>query len=783
MKYYNALSKVLICAFVFLLIFNIFILEPTLADKLPSDGLVLQKLNIRNRPSINSTIVFRLEQGTIIKLLSKSGNYYKIEHEGRVGYAQKNFVQIGTKPTATPEPEKYTKLSFGSNGFEVQALQEALTELHYYNDKIDSKYGNSTKTAVKSLQKNNKLSQTGIADNSLQTLIYEKYIKNKFKKNVKVKTLPPIQGITIDNGCRGQAVANLQARLKELGYYNAEITRIYDSKTRNAVIRFQNNNGINKQKGKANADTQALIFSKIAIPADVKPTPQATKTPPMPTEKLLRNKRGKQVSSLQKMLTGLGYYEGKITAIYDQNTIEAVKAFQKKNNLKPDGVAGENTLKLLYSTKAIAKNGNTVEIPINPGTLPSTSSSVPYPTISNTTRTLKMGSHGMDVTYLQMRLTELGYYRARNDGKFMADDRAAVMAFQKSNGLSITGIADIATLSRLYSSSAIINIGNSQGPITQYPDYISFTLRMGMRGDAVRNMQQRLIELGYLKGNADGKFGKATYYAVKSFQKVNKLSSDGIAGASTLGVLYSKGGIGQENKNTTLKKGDNSPAVKELQEKLISLGYLSGYADGKFGPATKLALIRFQARYNLKRDGIAGKNTLNALNNIGNKQFPGVMPTPKPEAMPGTSIPIASNVRYENWYTHMRSLCRNYPNVSLYDYSTGISWQIRIFSTGSHADGVPITAQDTANMNRAFGDKTTWTPKPVWVTFSDGSVYIATTHNTPHGTYNSKRPNNFPGHLCIHFPRTLAQVQAIGPYATSHQTAVEIGWQQTQQLK
>lgn len=750
------------------------------ATKYPTDGMILEKINIRQKPRSKATIDFRLEQGTIIKILSQEGNYYKIEHNGRVGFAQKDFVQIGTKPTPTPEPAKYKSLSSGDRGYEVEALQEALTELRYYDGNIDGKYGKGTINAVKALQKNNKLKQTGNANDDLQKLIYDSYVKNKFKRSVRVKTLPPIQGVTMEYGSRGQAVGDLQKRLKELGYYGSEITRIFDTKTRSAVKRFQQNNAINRGLGKADANTQAMIYSKIAIPADVKPTPVPTKTPPMPTEKLLRNKRGKQVSSLQKMLTGLGYYEGKISSVYDKNTIKAVTEFQKKNGLKADGVAGTETLNRIYSVNAIKKDGGAVSIPIQ---VPNGSTqSIQYPIINNTTKTLKEGSSGSDVSYMQMRLTELGYYRARNDGKFMADDRAAVMVFQKANGLTANGIADPATLTKLYSGNALINYNVSQNINNLNPSTISISLRIGDQGEAVKNLQDRLITLGYLKGTADGKFGNATRNAVKAFQRSNKLTSDGVAGASTLGVLYSKGSIKQNDNPTLLKKGDRSPAVKAMQEKLISYGYLTGVADGKFGAATKMAVMRFQAHNNLKRDGIAGANTLRLLESGKIKLAPGVSPTPKPDALSITTIPMANDVRYENWYTSMRSICRKYPNVTLYDYSTNISWQIRIFSTGSHADGVPITAQDTDNMNRAFG-KTTWTPKPVWVIFSDGSVYIATTHNVPHGTYNSKRPNNFPGHLCIHFPRTLAQVQAIGPYATSHQNAVDIGWRQTQQLK
>jgi hypothetical protein len=137
-------------------------------------------------------------------------------------------------------------------------------------------------------------------------------------------------------------------------------------------------------------------------------------------------------------------------------------------------------------------------------------------------------------------------------------------------------------------------------------------------------------------------------------------------------------------------------------------------------------------------------------------------------------------VRYANWYTEVRAKARTYPNATVYDFTNGISWRVNIFSNGAHADAEPITAEDTASMNRAFGGKTTWTPKAVWVVFSDGTVYMASTHNTPHEVYHIK-DNNFPGHLCIHFPRTMAQVQSIGPYATSHQKAIELGWAATLQ--
>ena len=71
------------------------------------------------------------------------------------------------------------------------------------------------------------------------------------------------------------------------------------------------------------------------------------------------------------------------------------------------------------------------------------------------------------------------------------------------------------------------------------PTAVSYrTLKKGMTGEDVRRMQQALISLGYLSGEADGDFGTKTLNAVTQFQAVNSLAADGIAGTKTLTLLY-----------------------------------------------------------------------------------------------------------------------------------------------------------------------------------------------------------------------------------------------------
>ncbi|MBQ8200481.1 MAG: peptidoglycan-binding protein [Clostridia bacterium] len=65
------------------------------------------------------------------------------------------------------------------------------------------------------------------------------------------------------------------------------------------------------------------------------------------------------------------------------------------------------------------------------------------------------------------------------------------------------------------------------------------TLRYQDRGNDVRKLQRKLIELGYMPdGSDDGAYGYQTYNAVRDFQLANGLSADGVAGPTTLTNLY-----------------------------------------------------------------------------------------------------------------------------------------------------------------------------------------------------------------------------------------------------
>ena len=70
-------------------------------------------------------------------------------------------------------------------------------------------------------------------------------------------------------------------------------------------------------------------------------------------------------------------------------------------------------------------------------------------------------------------------------------------------------------------------------------DYAATTLHNGSQGEEVRELQQALIDLGFLKGTADGVFGNNTENAVRAFQKKFKLDVDGLASAWMQATLFS----------------------------------------------------------------------------------------------------------------------------------------------------------------------------------------------------------------------------------------------------
>lgn len=83
---------------------------------------------------------------------------------------------------------------------------------------------------------------------------------------------------------------------------------------------------------------------------------------------------------------------------------------------------------------------------------------------------------------------------------------------------------------------------------TPEPTPVSYTtLARGDEGDAVKELQQRLFDLGYLADAPDGQYGNKTTTAIKYFQMGHELTVSGIADSATQALLYSDEAMNQED--------------------------------------------------------------------------------------------------------------------------------------------------------------------------------------------------------------------------------------------
>ena len=336
--------------------------------------------------------------------------------------------------------------------------------------------------------------------------------------------------------------------------------------------------------------------------------------------------------------------------------------------------------------------------------------------------------------------------------------------------------------------------------------YRSTTLRAGMRGNEVAEMQTALISLGYLGGTADGIFGINTEKAVKNFQRANNLTADGLAGERTLEVLYQKAknssSSGKEKSSSSEKKtsssdskssspstsslfggnystlriGNTGERVKALQSRLIALGYLSGTADGKFGQATRKAVIEYQKANNLTADGLAGQNTLRSLEGSSSSAAEKKSSSASSSSSVTVKGPSGAEVKLLHWYNDVKPSLKSRQTIQIYEPKSGLGWNLRVYSRGRHLDAEPCTADDTANLLKAFGGKNTWSQKAVYVKLPSGVWTIGATHSMPHLT-GSIKDNNFDGHLCVHFLRDMSETEEKDPnYGVSNQNTIRGFW-------
>lgn len=317
----------------------------------------------------------------------------------------------------------------------------------------------------------------------------------------------------IDQGSRGQEVTELQQQLRELGYFNRPSTGNFGPLTKQAVIRFQQDEGLTPD-GVVETKTKAALLRRLGRSDAEIPSPDTPNTTPEPVRRitLRRGATGKEVEALQKLLAAAGLYQGNPNGEFDGKTFTAVRQFQRNNRLGADGIVGARTWSALLDN-----NGNAAaETPFNRDSFLGENSTTVQTTPNEgeqvgqqagdqsgsqvTTAIIEQGSKGEQVRELQQRLQELGYFNGRTTGNFGPLTKAAVIKFQQDSGLTPSGVLDEATKAALQTKT-----GSASNL-------------------SVRDLQQRLKERGFYSGPIDGNLNEQTKAAIKAAQRAYGVS-------------------------------------------------------------------------------------------------------------------------------------------------------------------------------------------------------------------------------------------------------------------
>ncbi len=231
---------------------------------------------------------------------------------------------------------------------------------------------------------------------------------------------------------------------------------------------------------------------------------------------------------------------------------------------------------------------------------------------------LQKGDSGPEVSDLQATLARLNYFQTSPTGYFGSTTEAAVMQFQRQQGLTPDGIVGPATQTALRGGYVPVSTGSA-----------------GRSDTSTQALQQKLQELGYYQGSIDGIYGPQTRDAVIRLQTARGITVDGQPGPQTWAEIdkctlagscvqtaytFPPDSPSSAQRSTwgssysrVLQLGAQGADVIDLQTRLRDLKFYNGPIDGNFNWTTADAVRRFQASRGLVADGVVGAQTRQAL--------------------------------------------------------------------------------------------------------------------------------------------------------------------------
>ena len=250
-----------------------------------------------------------------------------------------------TSTVASSFEEVEKGLKRGMRGEEVKKLQEEMMKYGFRLDRFgaDGIFGPETQAALKALQKEIGVEQTGAFDEATKAALRTDEALQKLQAHAQ-------KGLSL--GDRGESVKELQKSLnKYLGdSEKIAVDGIFGPKTEEAIKKIQKKLGV-EQTGTWDKATQAAVkHSKIVLFNLEKINKAITKTSPKD-----------DIIALQKELINFGYLDQKTAdGVYGPKTEAAVKKLQKSLGLKETGKWDEATAKAVHDAQVIAQKNNKV---------------------------------------------------------------------------------------------------------------------------------------------------------------------------------------------------------------------------------------------------------------------------------------------------------------------------------------------------------------------------------------------------------------------------------------
>ena len=332
-----------------------------------------------------------------------------------------------------------------------------------------------------------------------------------------------------------------------------------------------------------------------------KTSDQPTAAPAAPAESSpLTGTSDAAIRDVQEKLKAIGFYSGDITGRAGEKTIQAIKAFQKKIGLDETGELTKTTLARLDEHYAALRQNQREKAD------------------TEETGNANAGVSARTIEQVQTKLKALDFYSGDITGKVGEKTTSAIIAFQTRYGLSPDGIIGKATLTKL---DEVYNARQSSDSLTAPETTATTAAAPSADSGTIRQVQEKLKTLGFYSGEVTGNAGSKTTAAIKAFQQKYGLTADGIPGSATLRKLdevlagASDSSSAKPTESTSAPSAD-SGTIRQVQEKLKTLGFYSGEVTGNAGSKTTAAIKAFQQKYGLTADGIPGSATLRKLDEV-----------------------------------------------------------------------------------------------------------------------------------------------------------------------